>query len=133
RHAGRVSLLGGSGPPDGAAPVQPGGGAGVTRDAGVTGTLVSRLEEERERMLDALRTLVEAESPSGDPTALERCAEVLSELGASFPRPPALPPRPRRCAMPAVGADRRAARRRHRAFRHCPPARLARGEPVPGR
>src|SRR5262249_23472296 len=73
----------------GAAPVQPGGGAGVTRDAGVTGTLVSRLEEERERMLDALRTLVEAESPSGDPTALERCAEVLSELGASFlGRPP---------------------------------------------
>ncbi len=50
---------------------------------------LARLEEQRDRCVEALRLLVEAESPSGDPEALARCADVLATLGTELlGRPP---------------------------------------------
>jgi len=61
----------------------------LTVDAEATETFLPRLEALSERMVEALCVLVEAESPSGDPAALENCAEVLSHLAGSFlGRPP---------------------------------------------
>jgi glutamate carboxypeptidase len=46
--------------------------------------LLSQLRDRTPQMVDALRALVEAESPTADPTACAACADVADELGGAL-------------------------------------------------
>jgi glutamate carboxypeptidase len=46
--------------------------------------IVAGIEAQRERLLEALRALVEAESPSDDRAALRRCADVVAAVAREF-------------------------------------------------
>ncbi len=51
--------------------------------------ILERAKTKFARMQGALQTLVEAESPSSDPTALQTCAGILAEIGANVMGKPA--------------------------------------------